>query len=176
VAKLALFPLLLAAGCFLSGAYGALHDQISYSVSRDYFHHLKFHQFGIRARLHNRLGATLVGWYATWWMGLLIGVPLLTIGLYLPDARTYLTHCLTAFAVVAVTALATGLFGLLRTRRNVTLVSGWICELPEGVVDTFGFVRVAVMHSWSYLGGFLGILTGTVYLIVALWVLNDEQG
>jgi len=30
VAKVALFPLLLAAGCIISGAYGVLHDQISY--------------------------------------------------------------------------------------------------------------------------------------------------
>ena len=32
VSKLALFPLLLAAGCVVSGVYGALHDQISFSV------------------------------------------------------------------------------------------------------------------------------------------------
>lgn len=33
--KLALYALLLAAGCILAGLYGALHDQISYSLSRD---------------------------------------------------------------------------------------------------------------------------------------------
>jgi len=40
--KLALFPFLLAAGCGISGLYGAAHDQISYSISPDYFHALKF--------------------------------------------------------------------------------------------------------------------------------------
>jgi hypothetical protein len=55
MAKVALLPLLLAAGRIISGVYGALHDQISYTVSPDYFHHLKFCQFNIADHLHNRL-------------------------------------------------------------------------------------------------------------------------
>jgi hypothetical protein len=109
MAKIALFPVLLAAGCVIAGLYGALHDQVSYTVSPDYFHAFKFRQFAIPAELHNRLGAALVGWYATWWMGLFIGVPVLVVGLIMPDGRTYLTRSLIAFAVVAVTALAVGL-------------------------------------------------------------------
>jgi hypothetical protein len=35
MAKLALFPVLLAAGCVIAGVYGMLHDQISYRVSPD---------------------------------------------------------------------------------------------------------------------------------------------
>ena len=45
--KILLFPLLLAAGCIISGLYGAFHNQISYTVSPDYFHAFKFDQFGI---------------------------------------------------------------------------------------------------------------------------------
>jgi hypothetical protein len=170
--KLALFPVLLAAGCVLSGLYGALHDQLSYSLSRDYFHRFKFQQFRIRARLHNRLGAALVGWYATWWMGLFLGVPVLSLGLFLPDARSYLTHCLVAFAVVASTALVTGLVGLARARRNITAAPDWPWMFPEGVTDRVGFARVGVMHCWSYLGGLLGAFTALAYLIVALWVVS----
>jgi hypothetical protein len=59
--KAALFPVLLAAGCLVSGAYGALHDQLSYTVSPDYFHPLKFDQFSIPSHLHNRAGAAPVG-------------------------------------------------------------------------------------------------------------------
>jgi len=168
VVKVALFPVLLFAGCLISGLYGALHDQISYTVSPDYFHALKFRQFDIPPDLHNRLGAALVGWYATWWMGLFIGIPLLSVGLIMPDARTYLTRCLVAFAVVAVTALAVGLWGL-----------AYACLTTMGRPPDFpwsdqvdwakqkAFARVAVMHEFSYLGGFLGILTASAYLVVA---------
>jgi hypothetical protein len=112
MAKLALFPVLLAAACIVAGVYGALHNQISYSVSPDYFFALKFHQFAIPGDLRNRTGASIVGWYASWWMGLIIGVPVLLIGLILPDWKTYLTHGLVAFAVVASTALVVGLGAL----------------------------------------------------------------
>ena len=92
MAKLALLPLLLVVGCLTAGLFGALHDQVSYSVSPDYFHAFKFHQFQIPPHLHNRVGAAIVGWRASWWMGPIIGVPLLTAGLLLPDWRAYLKH------------------------------------------------------------------------------------
>ena len=76
MAKLALFPMLLAAACVVSGVYGAVHDRLSYTVSPDDFHRLVFHQFRIPVGLHTRAGAALVGWHATWWMGLFIGFPL----------------------------------------------------------------------------------------------------
>ena len=53
--KLLLFPVLLAVACVIAGLYGALHNQISYTVSPEYFHANKFHQFAIPANLHDRL-------------------------------------------------------------------------------------------------------------------------
>jgi hypothetical protein len=169
--KLALFPVLLAAGCVISGVYGALHDQISYSVSPDYFHHLKFRQFDI-PHLHNRLGAALVGWHATWWMGLFIGIPVLTVGLIMPDARTYTTRCLASFAVVAVTALAVGLGGLAWACQNITAPADVPWGPPNGVTDKVAFERVGVMHNFSY----LGVFTASAYLVVARLRLSKPAG
>src|SRR6476620_12423474 len=106
IKKAALFPPLLLAGCIISGLYGVLHDQLTYTLSPDYFHAFKFIMFKIPPSLHNRAGAALVGWLATWWMGVLIGLPVLTVGLIMPDWKSYLKHSLAAFAVVAFTALA----------------------------------------------------------------------
>lgn len=167
MAKLAVFPLLLVAGCFTAGVYGALHDQISYTVSPDYFHLYKFRQFDIARHLHNRLGAALVGWYATWWMGFLIGIPVLIVGLILPDARTYLSRSLIAFGVVAITALVVGLGGLIYASNTVNAPADFSWDYPEGVTDPVGFARVGMMHSFGYLGGFLGTLTASAYLVAA---------
>jgi len=82
MAKIALFPLLM-----IAGLYGALHNQISYTVSPDYVHAFKFQQFDISENLQGRVGASIVGWYASWWMGLLIGVPVLLVGLILPGVE-----------------------------------------------------------------------------------------
>jgi hypothetical protein len=167
MAKLALFPLLLIAGCVVSGLYGALHDQISYSVSPDYFHAFKFYQFDIPERLQNRLGAGLVGWLASWWMGVFIGMPVLLAGLIMPDARTYARKSLVAFGVVAATALAFGLGALAYAHFSIdeSAVRGY--TFPPDVADPVAFARVGTMHAFSYLGGLVGIITAVIYLVVA---------
>lgn len=166
MAKLALFFVLLAVACLIAGAYGALHDQVSYTVSPDYFHAFKFYQFNTPAHLQNRLGASLVGWQASWWMGLPIGVPVLAIGLIMPGWKKYVTRCLLALGVVAVTTLLVGLGALAYASWTITegnLPAFWY---PDGVTDRIAFARVGIMHNFSYLGGFLGIITGSLYLVV----------
>jgi hypothetical protein len=161
VLKLALFPLLLAAACVTAGLYGALHNQLSYTVSPEYFHEIKFRQFSTPPWLHGRAGASLVGWHASWWMGALIGVPVLIVGLILPGERAYLTRSLAAFGVVAATALVVGVGAL-----------AYACLSFPGPDDgpltdaEAGLARAGFMHDCSYLGGFLGILTASLYLIV----------
>jgi hypothetical protein len=167
MAKLALMPLLLGAGCLAAGKYGAVHDQVSYTVSPDYFHAFKFHQFQISPHLHDRIGAAIVGWRASWWMGSIIGVPLLIAGLLLPGWPAYLKHCLIAFAVVTATALVVG-FGALAyaaaTIADARLPDFWY---PDGPINRVAFARAGVMHNFSYLGGFLGIFSGVLYLALA---------
>ncbi len=66
MSKAALFPVLLVAGCLICGLYGMLHNQISYTVAPEYFHAFKFDQFAIPNGLRNRIGASIVGWQASW--------------------------------------------------------------------------------------------------------------
>jgi hypothetical protein len=165
--KVALFPVLLVAACLVAGLYGALHNQASYTVSPDYFHAYKFHQFGLADGLRGRVGASVVGWRASWWMGLLIGVPVLIVGLITPGWKAYLGRCLVAFAVVAGTALLVGLGALVWACFTVSEASPSGRWCPAHVADRLAFQRAATMHDYSYLGGFLGIVTGSLYLIVA---------
>lgn len=174
LAKMALVPVLLGLGCVIAGFYGALHDQVSYTVSPDYFHSFKFHQFQIPPMLQDRVGAAIVGWRATWWMGVLIGVPILTAGLLLPGARAYFKHCLIAFGVVTVTALVVGLGALMYAWMTITPDSLPGFRYPEGV-DRVAFARAGVMHNFSYLGGFLGILSGTVYLAIERYRVSSPR-
>jgi hypothetical protein len=175
MAKVALFPPLLIVACLTAGLYGALHNQISYTVSPDYFHAFKFHQFGIPEGLQGRVGASIVGWFASWWMGLFIGVPVLLVGLIMPGWKLYLSRCLIAFGVVAGTALLVGLGALIYacfTVSETSLTGYWY---PEMVDDRVAFARAGTMHNFSCLGGFLGIITGSVYLIVDRVRRNKEK-
>jgi hypothetical protein len=166
MAKAALFPLLLIAACIVAGLYGALHNQISYTVSPDYFHAYKFDQFDIPKHLRDRLGAAIVGWHASWWMGFLVGVPILIVGLILPGWKAYLSRSLVAFGVVVGTALIVGLAALVYATYTISqdsLPSAWYLDR---VGNKVAFAWAGTMHNFSYLGGFLGILTGSLYLIV----------
>jgi hypothetical protein len=163
---MALFPVLLVAGCLIAGLYGALHDQISYTVSPDCYFAYKFHQFRIPEESQNRVGAAIVGWQASWWMGILIGIPILLVGMAMPDWKAYLTKCLLAYVVVALTALAVGLAALAYASWTITETNLPDYWFPADVTDKVAFARAGTMHNFSYLGGFLGILTGSLYLIV----------
>jgi hypothetical protein len=137
--KVALFPVLLGAGCLVSGLYGALHNLTSYSVAPDYFHAFKFDQFLIPEDYHNRWGAAIVGWLASWWMGIVIGVPVLLIGLIMSDAKTYHTRCLTAIGVVAVTAFLVGLGALIYASLTISAENLPDSGYPKGVTDRVTF-------------------------------------
>lgn len=165
--KLALVPLLILLACTLAGSYGVVHDQISYTVSPDYYHAFKFHQFRIDEPYRNRLGAVVVGWGATWWMGVVIALPILSVGWTFREAKLYAKHSMRAFTVAAGTALVFSIGALIYASIAIgseNLPAYWY---PDQPIDRVAFARVGTMHNFSYLGGFLGIFTAIVYLAVA---------
>lgn len=95
--KFVAFLLILIIAPILASLYGVIHDQLTYSISEEYYTKFKFVQFGLEnwgigrnvgtltapiIQLNNpRMGAAIVGVLATWWVGLIIGVFLGLIGL-----------------------------------------------------------------------------------------------
>ena len=167
MSRLALLPQLLGACCIIAGLYGALHNQISYTVSPEYFTTFKFRQFEVPDSIRNRFGAAIVGWSASWWMGIVIGPPLLLVALWHRNPTAYVRHTLRAFAVVAFTALIFGLGALAWASATLTPDNLPHFMARHKVDDPVAFARAGTMHNASYLGGLAGVLTGTAYLIVA---------
>jgi len=61
-------------GALIAGCYGVLHDQITYSISAEYFTRLKFLQFHYADfRFPARVFVAEIGFLATWWVGLIAG-------------------------------------------------------------------------------------------------------
>ena len=164
--KLLIIPILFVLGCVIAGIYGCLHDQISYTVSPEYYTHFKFYQFRVPAPLHNRLGAALVGWQATWWMGIVIGLFVIPSGLTIKGWRNYFIQTLLSFGVVALTAFLIGVGALVVSlfTINAGCVPAW--PYPVGLTDQVSFARAGTMHNFSYLGGLIGIVTGITYLVI----------
>lgn len=175
------FFLILILGPILGGIYGIVHDQITYSLSEEYYTKFKFIQFGLEdwgtdvsatpnapeiKMPQPRLGAAVVGFMATWWVGLFIGIILSLVGLIQKTGRQMWRITLRSFGWTLVFALTTGLLGYL---YGITALAenppNW--RVPINTVSREAFIAVGSMHNFSYLGGLLGLIFAVVYQIIS---------
>lgn len=157
--------------CITGGIYGIIHDQISYTISPEYYTKFKFYQFGLleegsdhvnEAFEKPRAAAALVGFLATWWMGVPIGLVLGLLGYSAQKNRTII--CIKAVLITVAIALVFGLIGYAIGKFFLAeLDFNW--PLPENVVDQNNFIVVGTMHNFSYLGGLAGLLFGSIYIL-----------
>ncbi|MEZ5325729.1 MAG: hypothetical protein R3F19_11785 [Verrucomicrobiales bacterium] len=154
---------LLVCAMLISGAYGAIHDQISFTVSSEYFTKFKYQQFGfVGSPLPDRAKVAVIGFLASWWMGIPIGGLVGAFGFLHRPASAMFVKTLRALGIVAIVALLGGLGGLTYgwffASHEVADYSGWF--LPEDLVSARNFLSVGHMHNCSYLGGGIGLFVG----------------
>ena len=142
IAKLLAAPVLIGAACVLAGLFGALHNQVSYTVGPTYFTEFKFLQFRTPQDSWGRLAVSTIGWRASWWMGLVLGPLLLIPALFDRDLRGIRRLFLTGAGVVFAAAALGSL-------------SGWIYAT---VTDMEPFSRAGWMHNGAYGGAVAGAL------------------
>ncbi|NEO87788.1 MAG: hypothetical protein F6J87_26550 [Spirulina sp. SIO3F2] len=165
--KLAFVPILLLIACLFAGIYGAVHNQISYTVAPEYFTQFKFHQFHIAESTPDRIGAAIVGWNAAWWMGLVVGSILIPVGFLIRGNDNYFWGMIKVFGIVVITALVIGLTALAIAFLVInTDTIGEISRYGNEVSDVVAFARAGTMHNFSYLGGLIGIITGGVLIFL----------
>lgn len=154
----------------LGGLYGILNDQLTYTISPEYYTKFKFYQFGIlekgnEAIVHNpRLLVSAVGFMATWWMGLPIGFILGLVGWIHQDNQKMLRVTLKAILITILVAFATGLIGLAFGKLYLA-DKGLEWWLPKNLIDKESFIMVGSMHNFSYLGGLIGLMAGVIYSV-----------
>jgi hypothetical protein len=154
------------AGALLAGAYGVLHDQVTYSISHEYFTRLKFSQFQYaNFGLPPRAFVAEIGFLATWWVGLAAGwfIARITVPGF-PRAAAF-RYSLRGFLIVFAFAVAAAIVGY-----GFSLLHGPDYSAWEGLTSTLGildlprFVRVAYLHNAGYLGGLAGLVAAIIYL------------
>jgi hypothetical protein len=168
--KIGLFLVFLPAAVLVAGLFGALHDQISYSVSSEYFTKFKFIQFRLlEAHLPERIRAAEVGFRASWWMGIPLGIFCGSAGFLqrspaqMARALAWSLPAITTFTLIfALVGLAygwsqTATIDLLRYR-------GWF--VPADVIDLRQYLCAGYMHNAAYLGGALSIPAAWLFHLV----------
>lgn len=163
----------------LAGIYGSVHDQISFSVSPDYFTYFKFIQFDTPwAYQSPRQGAAYIGFVATWWLGVMLSVILGLFGFQFASPAQMVVYLPRAVALVFMVTILAGLVGLAYGywRIDEFSVRSHMEWVWPGVADPVQFTRVGVMHEASYLGGGLGLLAGIIYLLVLRYRIAAPAG
>jgi hypothetical protein len=138
-----------------------IHDQISYTVSNEYFTKFKFIQFRqLDSGLPERIRAAIVGFRASWWMGIPLGLLCGAAGLIQRSPRLMWQALLWSLLVIVAFTLTVALTGLgvgwMRTQTfDIANYRGWF--IPANVNDLRRFLCAGYMHNAAYLGGALSI-------------------
>ena len=153
-------------GALLAGLYGVVHDQVTYSISPEYFTRLKFAQFhyadfGLPARVF----VAEIGFLATWWVGLIAGWFIARVAVPACSPPEALRRCARGFLIVIASGFAATIIGYVLGLLHRSDYSAWESMASRlGIVDLPSFVRVAYIHNASYLGGLIGLVTAVIYL------------
>lgn len=155
--RFAVYFAFVLAAVLAAGAFGALHDQISYTVSPEYFTKFKFVQFDLlNDAVPERLRAAQVGFLGAWWMGVPLGVLIGAAGFIHPDVpqmrRALLWSLVVAVAFTLLYALGGLVYGIVQTAAShLAGHDGWY--IPRGLVQPRRFICVGYMHNAAYTGG-----------------------
>lgn len=146
----------------VAGLFGAVHDQISYTVSSEYFTKLKFVQFTLTDPfIPERIRVSMVGVLASWWMGIPLGILTGLAGYRHPTpAQMHRALTLSLGLIVGLTSVAalTGLaYGFVVTSSHLNPADYVTWYIPRGLQEPRNYLCAGHMHNAAYIGGALSI-------------------
>ncbi|HXB95333.1 MAG TPA: hypothetical protein VNU70_09250 [Puia sp.] len=169
--KLATFFIIVLAAIVIASLYGVAHDQVTYTISPEYYTRFKFIQFNLadsgaaRHMTQPRSAVVMVGVKATWWMGLYIGLIIGLFALIFRNPDRMFASAIQALGIVLGIAIITGAIGGYYG-RNVLAKKGVDWWLPNNLAHPSDFITVGSIHNFSYLGGVIGLGVALIFLLV----------
>lgn len=163
--KFGVFTSFIFIAILVAGVYGILHDQITYTISPEYFTKFKYIQFGFEPELFggHRQTVAVIGFLATWWMGLFISIPLGLSSLIFSTHKIMMKILWKAIILVLLTTAIAGIAGFLYGKLYLAEKAvSWL--LPEKLSDSNAFIIVGSMHNFSYAGGVIALISSLVYI------------
>ena len=156
----------------IAGIYGIIHDQISFTISQEYYTKFKFVQFNLLNEAdiekieYPRIFVAIVGFLATWWFGLILGFVLGLFNLFQKTWQNVIKISFKAILLAVFVAFVVGIMGLIfgfvfLSNEPQSNFRDWF--IPENLENFKNFIAVGSMHNFSYVGGVLGLLVGIFY-------------
>lgn len=158
-------------GALAAGGFGILHDQITYTLSPEYFTQMKFEQFrGADFGFPDRIFVAEIGFLATWWVGWIAAWFLARIAI--PRFANPEKQVVRAIIAIMGVTLAFGVLGYFLGPTVCAKRFEWDSALESMAVrDMRAFYQVAGIHLGSYAGAILGWI-----LMMVLFLRGDSGG
>lgn len=161
----------------VASVYGVINDQITYTLSEEYFTKFKFFQFrflnfdiikqtrsesGIEYVLENpRMVVVAIGVICTWWVGLIAGIVLSCVALFYKSPVMMVARSMMAMFVILIIAFICSILGAVYAKLFINEIPNmWF--IPPNVTDKHSFIMVGMIHNFSYIGGAIGIVVALV--------------
>jgi hypothetical protein len=166
--KILNFFLIVFASILSAGIYGVFHDQITYSISPEYYTFFKFEQFGINewGISSERLKVGIIGFLATWWVGLILGIVYALVSLFFNSKKVLTVTLKSIFLNICFSAI----FGFLGFVYGAYFLReenlNWY--IPKEITSSKDFISVGSIHNFGYVGGLAGLIVGIYFQIKKL--------
>ena len=153
------------AGTLIAGAFGIVHDQITYTISPEYFTRMKFDQFQAwDFGFPRRIFVAEIGFLATWWVGLIAAWFLARIAL--KKFQSPEKSVLRAMLAIVGFVIVLGIFAYFTGPDLLADRPGWRESLVSiHVTDQVAFNRVAAIHLASYGGALIGWIAAMAWFL-----------
>lgn len=151
--------------CILASiVYGILHDQITIRLCPEYFTKWAFHA-DVFSHPNLTVVALFWGFAATWWVGLLLGIPLAFVSTT-RDAGWWTWRRLVKplFVFIILLSLSATFGYFISTWASFQANPYALNYSPDSETELIAFSRVLVTHNVSYIGGAIGGLALVGYV------------
>jgi hypothetical protein len=140
-----------------AGLFGAMHDQITFTISPEYFTRMKFEQFShTDLGLSIRTRVAMIGFLGTWWVGLIAGWFLARLAVARPGKRSVGSRVYRSLCWIIAATVGAGTLGYGVGPVWFPMLAQWNESLEEmGVTDHTAFEQVSGIHSGAYGGAIL---------------------
>jgi hypothetical protein len=167
--KIKLFITVVSFTILIAAIFGIIHDQVTYTISPEYYTKFKFFQFrlafpGCEFKMNHRLAAMMVGIMATWWMGLIIGLFYAVILCTFKNTESLYHHFFRTVIITFLITILGSICGYFYWKLFLQQEVNW--HTPQNLLDKESFICAGSIHNFSYLGGFAGLMAGTLYLMI----------
>ncbi len=159
------FFLIVFVSTVIAGFYGIFHDQITYTISQEYYTLFKFDQFGVNqwGITSERVKVGIIGFLATWWVGFIIGIVYALISLFF-NSKKVLKFTIQSILLNIGFAVFLGFIGFIYgafflREKNID----WY--IPKETIHIQDFINVGSIHNFGYIGGLIGLFFGIYYQI-----------